>query len=114
VLDLDLGARLLSERYCRRDERSTNRDQRSQGGQSTLKSAVNLCPCAYRVRNQLIAAAFVTNVSGLAQADPAVVERGIERLRGDLETGRWYDTHADILELTELDVGIRIVVGSSD
>lgn len=51
--------------------------------------------------------------SGLAHADPAVVERGLERLREDLDTGRWYETHADILELDELDVGIRIVIGSS-
>jgi hypothetical protein len=52
--------------------------------------------------------------SGIAQADPTVVERGLERLREDLETGRWYEAHPDILELAELDVGIRIVVGSSD
>jgi hypothetical protein len=48
--------------------------------------------------------------SGIAQADPAVVERGIERLREDLSTGRWHETHASILELNELDVGIRIIV----
>jgi len=52
--------------------------------------------------------------SGLAQADPAVVERGIQRLREDLRTARWHEQHADILELTELDVGIRIIIGSSD
>lgn len=50
--------------------------------------------------------------SGLAQADPAVVERGVERLRADLDSGRWHKAHADILGLTELDVGIRILIGS--
>jgi hypothetical protein len=48
--------------------------------------------------------------SGLAQADPAIIERGLARLREDLKTGRWHANHADLLDRTELDVGIRLVV----
>ena len=51
--------------------------------------------------------------SGPAQADQAVINGGLERLRDDLATGRWHENHADLLELTELDVGIRIVIGSA-
>ena len=34
----------------------------------------------------------------------------IERLRGDLESGRWMDNNAELLGLEELDVGYRLVV----
>jgi SAM-dependent methyltransferase len=51
--------------------------------------------------------------SGVAQLDPQLVERGVEQLRADLESGRWYETHADLLDLTELDVGIRLVIADA-
>ncbi|MBK1785224.1 class I SAM-dependent methyltransferase [Prauserella cavernicola] len=49
------------------------------------------------------------NCSALAQTDPAAVTRGIERLRRDLDSGRWRRRHADLLELDELDVGFRLI-----
>ena len=48
--------------------------------------------------------------SALAQTDPAAVERGIGRLRADLETGRWHERHQDLLRLDEWDAGFRLVV----
>lgn len=48
--------------------------------------------------------------SALAQTDPVAVERGISRLRADLETGRWHERHQDLLGLDSWDAGFRLVV----
>lgn len=48
--------------------------------------------------------------SALAQTDPAAVERGIDRLRADLDSGRWHERHQDLLGLDEWDAGFRLVV----
>lgn len=48
--------------------------------------------------------------SALAQTSPAAVERGIDRLRADLASGRWHEEHADLLDLTEWDAGFRLIV----
>ncbi|WP_253857260.1 class I SAM-dependent methyltransferase [Prauserella alba] len=49
------------------------------------------------------------NCSALAQTDAAAVSRGVERLRRDLESGRWHERHRDLLGRDELDVGFRLV-----
>lgn len=51
--------------------------------------------------------------SALAQTDPAAVERGVRRLRDDLDSGRWRDEHRDLLGLSEWDAGFRLVVSGS-
>jgi SAM-dependent methyltransferase len=43
------------------------------------------------------------------QGDPAIVERGLARLRADLEDGSWAARHGDLLERDTLDTGYRIV-----
>jgi SAM-dependent methyltransferase len=48
--------------------------------------------------------------SALAQAPPAAVERGMARLRADLESGRWEREHAELLALPEWDAGFRLLV----
>ena len=48
--------------------------------------------------------------SGFSLMDPAVREQRIARLAADLESGAWAERHADLLDLDELDVGLRIVV----
>lgn len=48
--------------------------------------------------------------SALAQTAPEAVERGVLGLREDLLSGRWHDTHRDLLELDEWDAGFRLVV----
>ncbi|AXB41792.1 class I SAM-dependent methyltransferase [Amycolatopsis albispora] len=51
--------------------------------------------------------------SALAQTDPAAVERGIRRLRADLDSGRWHERHRDLLALDEWDAGFRLIVAGS-
>ena len=48
--------------------------------------------------------------SALAQTSPAAVSRGIARLREDLESGRWQEEHAELLDLPEWDAGFRLIV----
>jgi SAM-dependent methyltransferase len=51
--------------------------------------------------------------SALAQSDPAAVDRGIRRLRADLDSGRWHEEHRDLLGLDEWDAGFRLIVSHS-
>jgi SAM-dependent methyltransferase len=48
-------------------------------------------------------------ISVFAALDPAEVEAGLARLASDLESGRWREAHADLLEADVLDLGYRIV-----
>lgn len=50
------------------------------------------------------------SISGLARQDPARVERAVERLRADLESGEWARRNAELLELDEADYGYRLVI----
>ena len=49
-------------------------------------------------------------ISALALLDPWLVDDAVRRLAADLDTGRWAQRHADLLELDELDLGYRLVV----
>jgi SAM-dependent methyltransferase len=51
-------------------------------------------------------------ISNLAHFGDALAP-ALERLAADLESGEWYRRHADLLELTELDLGYRIVAGQA-
>lgn len=51
--------------------------------------------------------------SALAQTSPVAVERGMARLRADLESGRWQAEHAGLLDLPEWDAGFRLIVSST-
>ena len=53
-------------------------------------------------------------ISALAQTDPVLVERGIARLRKDLESGAWQRRHADERELDVMDWGYRLVICDSN
>ncbi|MDX8149876.1 class I SAM-dependent methyltransferase [Lentzea sp. BCCO 10_0061] len=48
--------------------------------------------------------------SALAQTDPGAVDRGVRRLRADLDSGRWSEQHQDLLDLDEWDAGFRLIV----
>jgi SAM-dependent methyltransferase len=52
-------------------------------------------------------------ISGIARLDPAVRERGTERLRADLASGAWDARYGHLRALTELDVGYRLVIAGS-
>jgi SAM-dependent methyltransferase len=49
-------------------------------------------------------------ISVFPRLDRDEVAAAVERLRGDLESGRWAEVNADLLELEELDLGYRVVV----
>ncbi|MFJ5990571.1 class I SAM-dependent methyltransferase [Lentzea sp. NPDC092896] len=51
--------------------------------------------------------------SALAQTDPGAVDRGVRRLRADLDSGRWHERHQDLLDLDEWDAGFRLIVSHS-
>jgi SAM-dependent methyltransferase len=40
---------------------------------------------------------------------PAMIERGQERLRADLKSGRWDERHGHLRTLPELDIGLRLI-----
>lgn len=49
------------------------------------------------------------NCSALAQTGATAVTRGFNRLRRDLESGRWHEQHADVLRHDEIDAGFRLI-----
>lgn len=49
--------------------------------------------------------------SGFARMPPEVVERVVSAVGRDLESGAWAARYGQLLELDELDVGMRLVVG---
>jgi SAM-dependent methyltransferase len=49
-------------------------------------------------------------ISGIARQQASVVERATRALAADLESGRWHERHADLLERDEIDAGYRLVV----
>jgi SAM-dependent methyltransferase len=50
------------------------------------------------------------NCSGLALANPAVVDRGVAALEADLSSGAWQRRHGDLADLPAVDLGYRLVV----
>jgi SAM-dependent methyltransferase len=49
-------------------------------------------------------------ISTLAGREPELAD-GLRRLRADIDSGAWGRRHADLLELDELDLGYRLLVG---
>jgi SAM-dependent methyltransferase len=49
-------------------------------------------------------------ISTMARREGELAD-GLARLRADLESGGWARRHADLLELEELDVGYRLLIG---
>jgi SAM-dependent methyltransferase len=47
--------------------------------------------------------------SAWGQLPPSVVDRALDRLRRDLDSGAWDERHGGLRRLPELDVGLRIV-----
>ena len=48
--------------------------------------------------------------STFASLAPELVEPGIERLRSDLQTGKWQATYGELLALERVDLGHRILI----
>lgn len=49
-------------------------------------------------------------ISSFALDDPVIVEEGVDRLRGDLESGRWEERHGAVRHRSEFDAGYRFLV----
>ena len=49
-------------------------------------------------------------ISTFSLVDPMAVERGLRRLRRDLDNGAWHARHAGLLEVEALDCGYRLIV----
>lgn len=49
-------------------------------------------------------------ISSFGLLPPSDVLPGIERLRSDLDTGRWHDRYCELLDRDTLDAGLRLVV----
>jgi SAM-dependent methyltransferase len=48
-------------------------------------------------------------MSLFTKTGPSMIEAGLARLAADLRSGRWQREHAGLLELTQLDVGYRLI-----
>ncbi|HEX7132321.1 MAG TPA: methyltransferase domain-containing protein [Iamia sp.] len=58
--------------------------------------------------------AVLAAASSTAALPPAVLARGIARLRADLETGEWHRRHAGLLAQEAIDGGFRLIASSPD
>ena len=54
--------------------------------------------------------AVQAGISGIARLPSETVAKAMARLRDDLSTGRWQDRHSELLKLTAIDAGYRLVV----
>lgn len=53
------------------------------------------------------------SISGLALLDDEELAEPLDRLDADLRSGAWHQRYRDLLELDELDVGYRLIVGGA-
>jgi SAM-dependent methyltransferase len=49
-------------------------------------------------------------ISVLAQPGEDVLQPGLQNLAADLDSGRWYERHSDLMRLNQLDAGYRLLV----
>ena len=46
----------------------------------------------------------------MAQTGDEVLRPGLNRLSADLQSGRWHNRHADLLEREDFDAGYRLLI----
>lgn len=51
------------------------------------------------------------SISGLALLEDGTAARAMKQLEADLESGAWHDRNAELLDLGELDLGFRLLIG---
>jgi SAM-dependent methyltransferase len=61
---------------------------------------------------RVLDAAARTATSGFARMEPAVVDRVVEAVRRDLESGAWDLNHGHLRQLTSYDAGLRLIVNT--
>jgi hypothetical protein len=52
-------------------------------------------------------------MSGIALLDQHRVRAAMARLESDLDSGRWYRRHADLLDAESVDLGYRLLVSGA-
>jgi hypothetical protein len=52
-------------------------------------------------------------MSLFSKTSPVMVSAGLDRLAADLQSGRWRRAHAGLLELTQLDLGYRLITAGA-
>jgi SAM-dependent methyltransferase len=55
-----------------------------------------------------------SGISMLAQTSDSALRPGLDRLAADLESGRWYDTHRDLLDREDIDAGYRLLIADAE
>ena len=53
-------------------------------------------------------------ISMLAALDASALAPGLDRLARDLESGAWHERHRDLLDLTEIDGGFRLLIADAN
>lgn len=67
--------------------------------------------CAYWNRPEAhLDRVVLDGMSWTSQLAPDVLADGVERLRGDLESGRWDQRHGHLRSMTEADYGYKLVI----
>jgi SAM-dependent methyltransferase len=51
-------------------------------------------------------------MSGFSQITAEETNRGIARLKSDLDSGRWHERYGRLLEMDEVDIGCRLVIAA--
>jgi SAM-dependent methyltransferase len=64
----------------------------------------------WRRPEALLDQAVRSGISVFSRVDPNEVDDAVARLQADLDSGAWRDSHRDLLELDELDLGYKLVV----
>jgi SAM-dependent methyltransferase len=64
----------------------------------------------WRRPSRYLEPAIRPGISTFGELDPDVLERGLDKLRNDLESGAWRRRYGGLLALGELDIGYRLVL----
>lgn len=91
---------------------------RALGGRSEVRTVLIPADCTDRFGQalfarpeQLLDPDVRRAMSAWSFVDPAVIERFVEKLGADLESGAWDQRYAEFRTLTEFDGGMRLVIG---
>ena len=70
--------------------------------------------CAFWRRPEAYLDPAVRAGSSQFPAQPEATARAVAQLTRDLESGAWYERHAALLELDEIDLGYRLLIARSE
>ena len=90
---------------------------------AALDAAVEVVPVPWDCRDGFMSAfwrrpeayldpAVRAGISSLAKRSDEELADGLARLRADIDSGAWARRHADLLQLDEVDLGYRLLIGA--